>query len=172
MTGKTNVLLVVRHIVVAIGFVYLLTSPVKSQTVDLSYIYKAPAIKQNAIKELNKHRGDHGPDFIAARSEYCSKLEVILNQLIKRYYREEDFPNSTVESVGFFATFKVNIRYPKTVSQGASGYDELLIEEKINELDVLISQMVRFITNESWDWNSGTKQKFDYTKWLSEWKNM
>jgi len=138
--------------------------------VNLSYINKIPSIRLQASLEAKKHEGDSGPGLMAARWKYYADMDKIVRELIRRYYRKEDFSEETIRSIESHATFVTNIEYPATIAQGASGYDLILVEKKTTDIEVLIPKMVKAVTDEAWDWDAQKLAKFDFTKWLKEWK--
>jgi len=151
-------------------FCILIISTGKAQPVDIAYINAIPSIRFNASLQVKKHKTDSMPELHFAKLEYCRTMDRVFKELIRRYYRKEDFSDGMLRSIEDHASLLTNIESPATVAQASSGYDALLILNRTSDLERLIPRMVQNITADASDGYTQNNIEFNYKKWLTEWK--
>ena len=162
-----------RYLFITFALIFATNSWADTNAVDLAFLQQLPGQRAEALKKEEPTDSDSTGAIYQKRDAYYQTLKGMIQTLRSRYYFHHEFPPDLTAALEEHAVVLTGIQYPLSATTGSSGYDALLVQNKITLAEDMICHMVDAIyTTEYWDIHAAkpSKQAIQlYRAWHKQW---
>jgi hypothetical protein len=162
-----------RYLFLTFALIFATNGWADTNAVDLAFLQQLPGQRAAALIKADPTDSDSTGVIYQKHDAYYQTLKGMIQTLRSRYYFHHEFPPDLTAALEKHAAVLTGIQYPLSATTGSSGYDALLVQNKITLAEDMICRMVDAIyTTEYWDIHAGKPSKQAtqfYQVWLKHW---